>query len=108
MRVGTGKIDKNRITAEKNGINLSTYHSRLDLGWDVERAMTEPPRKRYEGEYAIYRGDDLLFIGDVEECAKKLGVSKNYIRWLATGYAHRRLDKMQNPSKAQVAVRLDV
>ena len=34
--------------AEANGIKKSAIYSRLKLGWDIERAVTEPTKKRKE------------------------------------------------------------
>lgn len=53
-------------------------------------------------EYAIYRGDELLAIGSAKECAEKLGVQSQYIRWLTTPTAKRRLAKRKNPAMCVV------
>jgi len=58
-------------------------------------------------EYAVYKGENLLAIGTLEECADKLNVTKEYIYWLTTPTAKRRLAKRKNPEKCTVAVRLD-
>jgi hypothetical protein len=44
--------------AEKNGIPLTTVYKRLQRGWDVDKAITEPPR-----ESKRKRDDEGQFIG---------------------------------------------
>lgn len=58
-------------------------------------------------EYAVYKGDELLAIGTLEECAKQLNVTKEYIYWLTMPTAKRRIAKRKNPEKCKVAIRLD-
>jgi hypothetical protein len=58
-------------------------------------------------EYAVYKGENLIALGTLEECASKLNVTKEYIYWLTTPTAKRRLAKRKNPEKCTTAVRLD-
>ena len=37
------------------------------------------PRQR---EYAIYKGDEFITLGSAQECAKKLDVTPDYIKWM--------------------------
>lgn len=37
-----------RELAEKNGINRSTFHARIQCGWDVEKASTTPVKTMRE------------------------------------------------------------
>ncbi|MBU5673222.1 hypothetical protein [Paenibacillus brevis] len=53
-------------------------------------------------EYAVYKGEELLVIGTAEECADALKVRPEYIRWLTTPTAKRRLSKRKNPEKCVV------
>ena len=32
-------------------------------------------------EYAIYKGDKFLFIGNIDECNKYLNIKKSNVRW---------------------------
>lgn len=57
-------------------------------------------------EYAVYRGDYLVASGTAEECAQKLGVSKEYVRWLTTNSGKKRAASRKNPYKATTAVKL--
>ncbi|KGX84462.1 hypothetical protein [Pontibacillus litoralis] len=59
-----------------------------------------------EQEYAIYKGEKLLCIGTKEECAKELGVQPEYIYWLTTPTAKRRLESRRNPEKCTVGIKL--
>ena len=56
--------------------------------------------------YAIYRGDEFLFMGTREECAKEFGVTKNTIHFYSTnGYKKRIRD--DNYKTRIVAERVD-
>lgn len=56
-------------------------------------------------EYAIYQGDTFLFIDTLENCAKRLEVSTDTIRWLTSPTAFRRLDA--GLGNRRVAIKLD-
>lgn len=58
-------------------------------------------------EYAVYKGENLLAMGTAAECAEKMRVSEEYIYWLTTPTAKRRLAKRKNPDKCTVADVLD-
>ena len=55
--------------------------------------------------YAVYRGDDLLVLGTVSECAELLGISEKTVRWLSCPFAHRRAEKHW---RAMVAEKVEV
>lgn len=40
--------------------------------------------------YALYRGDELVDVGTARELAGRLGVTVEYVRWMATPTARRR------------------
>lgn len=46
-----------------------------------------------ETQFAVYKGDDFIFLGTLEEVAEKLGVSKGTVRWMSTPAAHKRAEK---------------
>lgn len=56
-------------------------------------------------EYAIYHGDEFLFIDTLEKCAERLKISSNSVKWLASPAAIRKLDK--GKGNRMVAVKLD-
>lgn len=58
-------------------------------------------------EFAIYKGEELIAMGTAEECASKLGVTKEYIYWLTMPTAKKRLAKRKNPERCTVGIRLD-
>jgi hypothetical protein len=58
-------------------------------------------------EYAIYKGEELIAMGTAEECAAKLGVTKEYVYWLTMPTAKKRLAKRKNPERCTVGFRLD-
>jgi hypothetical protein len=45
-RVGKLIPSEQVAIAEKNGIPLTTVYKRLQRGWDVEEAITKPPKER--------------------------------------------------------------
>ena len=40
--------------------------------------------RKYTQEYALYKGDKLLIVGNVEECAKYLGIKKETVYWYSS------------------------
>jgi hypothetical protein len=47
-----GKVGKilsaeQKQTALNNGLKLVTVYDRLNRGWDIERAIVEPPKRKY-------------------------------------------------------------
>lgn len=59
--------------------------------------------RSYKGEYALYKGDDLIDIGTAEELAAKRGVQAETIKFYATPTNARR----NKGGKKLTAVRLD-
>ncbi|MYL41796.1 hypothetical protein [Virgibacillus salexigens] len=57
-------------------------------------------------EFAVYKGETLLCIGTKEECAEELNVQPEYIYWLTTPTAKRRLASRKNPDKCTVGIKL--
>lgn len=57
-------------------------------------------------EYAIYRGDTFQFIGTAEECAKKMNVKPDFIKWLTTPTGKKRFESRKDKEKALTAVKL--
>lgn len=58
-------------------------------------------------EYAVYKGEELLVIGTVEECAEDLNLTKGYIQWLATPSGRKRFESRKKPEKCITAIRID-
>ena len=44
-------------------------------------------------QYSVYKGDEFVLMGTLEEVAEKLGVSKSTVRWMSTPAAHKRAEK---------------
>lgn len=111
------------IAAENKISKSVAYRRRHDLGWSVEKAITIPTRpkkpkletisvkKRVKStkvkEYAVYRGDELLIIGTIVECAKELNMSEKTIRYYSYPSHLKRITKSQTHGKALVSVLLD-
>lgn len=54
-------------------------------------------RVRKEGEFALYKGDELLLIGSIDEIAKKRGVQRNTV--LKWGMPHH-LEMLEKQSRS--------
>lgn len=46
--------------------------------------------------YAIYRGDEFVFMGTADECAEEFNVKPQTIKWMTTPAAKRRYEKHKN------------
>jgi DNA-binding CsgD family transcriptional regulator len=60
-----------------------------------------------EKEWAVYAGDEFLFIGTTKECADRLGVSVSTVRFYGTPAHQRRVEK-QKKTNAIVLVDLGI
>lgn len=60
-----------------------------------------------EQEYAVYKGENLLAIGTADECAEKLGIKPDTIKWLTMPVAKRRLATRKKPESCTVVIKLD-
>lgn len=56
-------------------------------------------------EYAIYKGDVFQFIDTLENCAKRLNTSTDYIKWLTYPTALKRLN--EGKGNRLIAVKLE-
>ena len=59
----------------------------------VNKALKEDGRMKVMKEYAMYKGEECLAIGNVYELAKMLNVKVDTIRWYSTPTYKRRLQK---------------
>lgn len=57
-------------------------------------------------EFAVYKGESLLCIGTMKECAEQIGVLPQTVRFYTTPAYRRRIDKRKNPRNYIVAVNL--
>lgn len=53
--------------------------------------------------YALYRGDELVDVGTARELAGRMGVTAEYVRWMATPTARRR-----DRGRRLLAYRIDI
>lgn len=58
-------------------------------------------------QYGVYKGDEFIMVGSLEEVAEKLGVSKESVRWMASPVAKRRADKPGSTKMIVVKVEVD-
>ena len=70
----------------------------------VRKAKGRKREKVYD--YAIYRGDEFIFLGTLEECCNFTGMDKEKVRSLCTPSHVKKVDAIEN-GKALVGVRLE-
>jgi hypothetical protein len=58
-------------------------------------------------EYAVYKGESLICIGTIKECAKHMKVLPNTVRFYTTPTYQRRLDKRKNPRNYITVIKLE-
>ncbi|WP_083652371.1 hypothetical protein [Bacillus sp. MRMR6] len=58
-------------------------------------------------EYAVYKGEELLCVGDVVECAETLGVKITTIYTYAAKDRRKRAEKSKNPDRWTLAYAID-
>jgi hypothetical protein len=58
-------------------------------------------------EYAVYKGEELLCIGDVLDCAEYLGVKTSTVYCYASIHRRKRAEKSKNPTSWTLAYVLD-
>lgn len=58
-------------------------------------------------EYAVYKGEDLVCMGNAKECADFLECSVNSFRFYLTPSYRRRIEKRKNPKNYITVVNLD-
>lgn len=57
-------------------------------------------------EYALYKGDALLCIGNLADCAESINVKPSTIQFYASPARERRIASSKRPERCIVAVRL--
>jgi predicted transcriptional regulator of viral defense system len=62
---------------------------------------------RTPGEYAVYKGEELLYIGTIQECAERMNVSPNTVRFYASPAHEKRVFSRKRPKKYLIVVKLD-
>ena len=75
-----------RDVAQKNGVTSRVFQQRVKMyGWkEKDAATTKINGRSKRAIYAIYKGEDLLFTGTVEQCAEELGVKPRTIKFYVT------------------------
>jgi hypothetical protein len=68
----------------------------------------EPRRRYWKYEIALYRGDDEIDHGTIEEIADRRGVQKLTIYYYLMPVAGKRADSRKNKSSGLRAVRTDI
>jgi hypothetical protein len=58
-------------------------------------------------EYAVYKGEEILVIGTAKECAEKLQVKIQTIRFYASPVHLKRVEKSKDPEERMIAVKID-
>lgn len=90
---------KERLTAQENGINEETLKSRLRMGWDKERAVTEPTNKLLTKEHLEIAKKNGINPGtvqnrvyalqwDIEDAITKPVRKRKYEKWIKIAKAN--------------------
>jgi hypothetical protein len=58
-------------------------------------------------EYAVYKGESLICIGTIVECAKHMGVLPETVRFYLTPTYQKRLAKRKNPKNYLTVTKLE-
>jgi hypothetical protein len=58
-------------------------------------------------EYAVYKGEKLLVMGTLRECAENLGLKPESIRFLSSSAYQKRMEAKNGKGDYKIAVRLD-
>lgn len=62
--------------------------------------------KNYLYDYAIYKDDEFIFLGKVNECAERLGVKNETIRYYTSQAYSRKLEK-RNSKNAFIVIKVE-
>ena len=104
-----GITDSDVKQAEKNGIDYAVLYNCIRRGWKVEDAMVAPVRRKIKDQriYALYKGEEILADGTIDEIAEKMSLSYKVIGHYKTPtYAHR-IARRKNANNCRVLVCLD-
>lgn len=89
--------EEDRATADLNGINYNTLKSRLAAGWPKELAINKSPLHRYGNEeYALYKGEEFIEIGTLQELAELRGVQLKTIKFYLTPMYQKKIAERKN------------
>lgn len=58
-------------------------------------------------EYAVYKGENMICMGTVKECAKHMGVLPETVRFYTTPTYRRRVERRKNPRNYITVIDLD-
>jgi hypothetical protein len=58
-------------------------------------------------EYAVYKGETLICIGTIKECAKHMGVLPETVKFYTTPSYQKRLSKRKNPRNYLTVTKLE-
>lgn len=95
--------------AIQNGISSTIYHQRLRRGWTKEKAATKPVIRIRKGteEFAVYRGEEFICMGTLQECADHMGVSIKTMSFYTFPVYQRRVAERKNPRNYITVTELD-
>jgi hypothetical protein len=58
-------------------------------------------------EYAVYKGESMICIGTIKECADHMGVLPETVKFYTTPTYKRRIEKRKNPRNYITVFKLD-
>jgi hypothetical protein len=86
-------------------INVANRTDLLSMGFAL--LVIQVQRRFKVKEYAVYKGDDLICIGTANECANRLGVLPETIRYYLTPTYQRKIAKRKTPGDCIEVIRID-
>lgn len=95
--------------AVQNGISRDAYRSRIKRGWSEQLAATKTPRTSSTGteEYVVYRGEEFICIGTLQECADHMGLSIKTMKFYTFPVYYRRIAERKNARNYITVTRLE-
>ena len=66
-----------------------------------------PKCRKKMKEYALYKGDEFLSVGTVEEIAKEVGAKPETVMYYGTNAYKRKLAKRKDSKNAKILIKLE-
>jgi hypothetical protein len=61
-----------------------------------------------KNEYAVYRGDTFLTVGNIKECAEFMGVQQDTVRYyLSAAYKRKVANRKKSSGDVMIVIKLD-
>lgn len=96
--------------ARERGISNDILYKRMTRGWDFDRSINTKlrshKRKNYSRQMSVYKGEEEIAFGTVDEISEILNVKKETVLFYATPSNLKRIEA-RNSKNARIAFWLD-